>query len=137
MPQQNCAGDRGADRSHQAQSLSAFSLPGSDLGFGARPDRIAHPRHITEQQKHNGHLGEVTGVDTDARQVLVSNADRKQVPLTYDYLILATGVQQSYFGHDEYSAHAPSLKNLADAVAVRNKILQAFEIGMPGSFCTS
>jgi NADH dehydrogenase FAD-containing subunit len=73
-------------------------------------------------------LGEVTGVDTGSRQIFVSNADRKQVPLAYDYLILATGVQLSYFGHDEYSAHAPGLKNLADAVAVRNKILQAFEM---------
>jgi NADH:ubiquinone reductase (H+-translocating) len=73
-------------------------------------------------------LGEVTGVDTVARQILVDNADRKQVPLSYDYLILATGVQHSYFGHDEFEKHAPGLKSLADAVAIRNKILQAFEM---------
>jgi NADH dehydrogenase FAD-containing subunit len=73
-------------------------------------------------------LGEVTGVDTVARQILVDNADRKQVPLSYDYLILATGVQHSYFGHEEFEKHAPGLKSLADAVAIRNKILQAFEM---------
>jgi NADH dehydrogenase len=73
-------------------------------------------------------LGEVTGVDTVARQILVDNADRKQVPLSYDYLILATGVQHSYFGHEEFEKHAPGLKSLADAVAIRNKILHAFEM---------
>ena len=41
--------------------------------------------------------------------------------------MLATGVTHSYFGHDEFAAHAPGLKTLADAVAIRNAILQAFE----------
>ena len=45
----------------------------------------------------------------------------------YDYLVLATGVRHSYFGHDEFEKFAPGLKNLADAVAIRNKVLQAFE----------
>jgi NADH:ubiquinone reductase (H+-translocating) len=49
------------------------------------------------------------------------------VSLQYDYLILATGVRHSYFGHDEYEAFAPGLKSLADAVGIRNKILSAFE----------
>jgi NADH dehydrogenase FAD-containing subunit len=49
------------------------------------------------------------------------------VRLSYDFLILATGVNHSYFGHDEFEKFAPGLKNLADAVAIRNKILQAFE----------
>src|SRR5579862_2575255 len=72
-------------------------------------------------------LGEVTGVDKDKKCVLVSSADRTAVPLTYDVLVLATGVTHSYFGHDEFKKFAPGLKNLADAVAVRNKVLQAFE----------
>ena len=72
-------------------------------------------------------LGEVTGVDRDKKCVWVSSADRNAVPLTYDFLVLATGVTHSYFGHDEFKKFAPGLKNLADAVAVRNKILQAFE----------
>jgi NADH:ubiquinone reductase (H+-translocating) len=72
-------------------------------------------------------LGEVTGVDKDQRRVFVDNSDRQGVPLDYDYLILATGAQHNYFGHDEFAKYAPGLKGLADAVAIRNKILQAFE----------
>ena len=72
-------------------------------------------------------LGEVTGVDKDKRRVFVSSADRENVPLEYDFLILATGVTHSYFGHNEFAQFAPGLKSLADAVAIRNRILQAFE----------
>jgi NADH:quinone reductase (non-electrogenic) len=72
-------------------------------------------------------LGEVTGVDKERRVVLVDSADRRGVAVPYDYLILATGVRHSYFGHDEYERFAPGLKSLADAVATRNKILSAFE----------
>jgi len=72
-------------------------------------------------------LGEVSGVDTDSKCVLVSSADRAGVPIPYDFLVLATGVTHSYFGHNEFAQFAPGLKSLADAVAVRNKILAAFE----------
>ena len=58
----------------------------------------------------------------------MSDADRENVPLAYDYLILATGATHSYFGHNEFEAFAPGLKSLADAEAARNKILQAFEL---------
>jgi NADH:ubiquinone reductase (H+-translocating) len=73
-------------------------------------------------------LGNVTGVDAVTRRITCDTADRTGVPLTYDYLILATGVQHSYFGHDEFEQYAPGLKTLADAVAIRNKILRAFEM---------
>jgi NADH dehydrogenase FAD-containing subunit len=73
-------------------------------------------------------MGEVTGVDKEQRCVFVNSADREGVPLPYDYLILATGASHSYFGHDEYEKFAPGLKSLADAVAARNKILNAFEL---------
>jgi len=69
----------------------------------------------------------VTGVDKNQRCVIASNADRHNVPLAYDYLILATGASHSYFGHNEFAEYAPGLKSLADAEAARNKILQAFE----------
>jgi NADH dehydrogenase FAD-containing subunit len=49
------------------------------------------------------------------------------VPIPYDYLILATGVRHSYFGHEEFERFAPGLKSLADAVTIRNRILRAFE----------
>jgi NADH:ubiquinone reductase (H+-translocating) len=72
-------------------------------------------------------LGEVTSVDRVKKAVYVSNGIRENIPITYDYLVLATGVTHSYFGHDEFAPFAPGMKSLADAVAVRNKILQAFE----------
>ena len=51
--------------------------------------------------------------------------------VAYDHLILATGVRHSYFGHDEFARFAPGLKSLADAVAIRNRILRAFELAGP------
>src|SRR5262249_39048303 len=70
----------------------------------------------------------VTGVDKDRKCVIVSDADRQNVPISYDYLVLATGATHSYFGRNEFERFAPGLKSLADAVASRNKILQAFEL---------
>jgi len=72
-------------------------------------------------------LGEVTGVDRAKKAVCVSNGLRDNVPITYDYLIVVSGVTHSYFGHDEFAPFAPGLKSLADAVAIRNNILRAFE----------
>src|SRR4029077_10167164 len=72
-------------------------------------------------------LGEVTAVNKEQRYVVASSADRREVKIPYDYLILATGVRHSYFGHDEFERFAPGLKSLADAEEIRNRILQAFE----------
>jgi len=93
------------------------------------PGQIAAPiRGILRGQKNTTIvLGEVTGVDKEQKLVFVNTADRDRVPVSYDYLILATGAGASYFGHDEFQQYAPGLKTLADAVAIRNKILQAFE----------
>jgi NADH dehydrogenase len=94
------------------------------------PSQIATPiRGILRKQKNTVViLGEVTGVDKDQKRVFVSDADRQNVPISYDYLILATGSTHSYFGHNEFEQFAPGLKSLADAEAARNKILQAFEL---------
>jgi NADH:ubiquinone reductase (H+-translocating) len=94
------------------------------------PSQIATPsRSILRKQKNTTViLGEATGVDKDQKCVLVSDSDRQNVPVAYDYLILATGATHSYFGHNEFEAFAPGLKSLADAEAARNKILQTFEL---------
>src|SRR5262244_2305693 len=94
------------------------------------PGQIATPiRSILRNQKNTTVImGEVTGVDKDQKCVIVSDADRQDVPVAYDYLILATGASHSYFGHNEFAEYAPGLKSLADAEAARNKILQAFEL---------
>jgi NADH:quinone reductase (non-electrogenic) len=68
-------------------------------------------------------LDEVTGVKTfDARVVLKSG--RK---LDYDWLVLATGARHSYFGNDDWSAYAPGLKSIEDALGIRRKVLLALE----------
>jgi len=94
------------------------------------PSQIATPsRSILRKQKNTTViLGEATGVDKEQKCVFVSDADRQNVPVAYDYLILATGATHSYFGHNEFEAFAPGLKSLADAEAARNKILQSFEL---------
>ena len=68
-------------------------------------------------------LGAVTGVDVDGRVVLVE--DGPLVP--YDTLVIATGAQHAYFGHDEWEPFAPGLKTLEDATTLRRHILVAFE----------
>src|ERR1700693_6145595 len=94
------------------------------------PGQIGSPiRGILRNQKNTTViLGEVTGVDKDQKCVFVSDADRENVSITYDYLIVATGVSHNYFGHDEFEEFAPGLKSLAGAVEIRNKLLQAFEL---------
>jgi NADH:ubiquinone reductase (H+-translocating) len=93
------------------------------------PGQIASPiRHILRKQTNTTViLGEVTRVDSVQRVVFVNDADRTQVPIAYDYLILATGAHHSYFGHHDFEKFAPGLKSIADAVAIRNTILHAFE----------
>src|ERR1700739_490721 len=93
------------------------------------PGQIASPiRNILRDQSNvTVIMGEVTGVNKEERRVFANDVDRTGIPLSYDSLILATGAQHSYFGHDEFERHAPGLKSLADAVAVRNKVLSAFE----------
>src|SRR6202451_3405991 len=93
------------------------------------PGQIGTPiRGILRNEKNTTViLGEVTAVDKDQKCVFVSDADRQEVPIKYDYLVLATGVTHSYFGHNEFEKFAPGLKSLADAEEIRNKILHAFE----------
>ena len=93
------------------------------------PAQIASPiREILHRQENTTVvMGEVVDVDKERKVIFVSSADRERVPIEFDYLILATGASHSYFGHQEFEQHAPGLKSLANAVAIRNKILSAFE----------
>jgi NADH:ubiquinone reductase (H+-translocating) len=87
-------------------------------------DEIAGPlRSILSQQKNvDVLLDEVTGINPDQRLVHL-----RQRELPYDFLILATGIQYNYFGHDEWRQFAPGLESLDDADMIRGKILLAFE----------
>src|SRR5262245_33385556 len=93
------------------------------------PGHIAWPiRNVLRRQQNTTViLCEVTGVNKEERYVIANSSDRAGVRIPYDYLVLATGARHSYFGHDEFEQFAPGLKSLADAVAIRNRILQAFE----------
>ncbi|MGA6995673.1 MAG: NAD(P)/FAD-dependent oxidoreductase [Pseudolabrys sp.] len=73
-------------------------------------------------------LAEVTGFDLEARHVTAVQPGGRKVTLSYDSLIVAAGVGQSYFGHDEYAEWAPGMKTLADALDQRARILGAFEM---------
>lgn len=87
-------------------------------------DQISGPlRSILSKQRNVEVLqDEVGGVDPAKRVVYL-----KQHQLRYDYLILATGIQYNYFGHEEWRHVAPGLESLDDADVIRGRILTAFE----------
>lgn len=91
---------------------------------GLSPADIAMPlRSILAEQKNvSVLLDEVKSVDLPSRTIQL--LEKK---LHYDYLILATGAQTSYFGHQEWARYAVGLKDLDDAVEIRRRILLAFE----------
>jgi NADH dehydrogenase len=68
-------------------------------------------------------LGEAASIDTAGRHVILADGAR----LDYDFLIVSTGASHTYFGHDDWISHAPGLKTLEDALAIRRRILLAFE----------
>ena len=78
-------------------------------------------------------LAEVEGIDVAARVVHAVRPGGETLDVPYDYLIVATGVRQSYFGHDEFAEHAPGMKTLGDALNIRRKVLGAFEMAQTAS----
>jgi len=92
---------------------------------GLAPNEVAVPIRAVLRRQPNARvlLAEVTGVELDARRVL----SRQTPPLDYDYLIIASGAENSYFGHDAWKHVAPGLKDLDDALEIRRRVLLAFE----------
>jgi NADH:ubiquinone reductase (H+-translocating) len=74
--------------------------------------KIAYPlRHLLKNLRNvDLVLAEVTGLDAEERRVVARRPLGDRLEFGYDYLILAAGVRQSYFGHDEYAAFAPGMK---------------------------
>ena len=70
--------------------------------------------------------GEVTDVDVDKRTVTSKLGDRVQ-DWEYDYLLVAAGAGQSYFGNDHFANYAPGMKNIDDALEIRSRIIASFE----------
>src|SRR6201996_1690896 len=94
------------------------------------PAEIAAPiRQLEAKQKNlSVLLGEVKGINLGARTVEAVCPGTGSRKLEYDFLVIATGMRPSYFGHDEFARFAPGLKSLSDAEAIRSKILSAFEL---------
>lgn len=88
------------------------------------PADIAWPVRsiLRKQQNASVMLGSIKSIDTAARVV---RADTVELP--YDYLVIATGVTHSYFGHDDWQNAAPGLKTLTDATKIRSRVLLSFE----------
>ncbi len=91
---------------------------------GLSPADIAWPvRHLMRRQANTRVLmGEVRAVDPVRKVVMLGEG-----PVAYDFLVLATGASHGYFGREEWAAHAPGLKTLDDATAIRRRLLRAFE----------
>jgi NADH:ubiquinone reductase (H+-translocating) len=94
------------------------------------PAEIAAPiRQIEEKQRNlTVMLAEVTAVDLSSRSITVSYSTFGARTLAFDFLVIAAGMQPSYFGHDEFARYAPGLKNLSDAETIRSKMLSAYEL---------
>src|SRR5215472_2177255 len=94
------------------------------------PAEIAAPIRQLEAKQRNVTvlLAEVTRVDVASRTVEAASPGVGVRKIQFDYLVVATGMRPSYFGHDEFARHAPGLKNLNDAETIRAKILGAFEL---------
>jgi NADH dehydrogenase len=108
-------------RNHHLFQPLLYQVATTSLG----PSEIAWPiRQLVHKRREiTTLLGTVEGIDTRTRQVRLD--DGTTVP--FDYLILATGARHAYFGHDNWEPHAPGLKTLEDATAMRRRLLLAFE----------
>jgi NADH dehydrogenase len=91
---------------------------------GLSAPEIAYPirRILWRQRNASVLMAEVVAVDPKTRRLRLREGE-----LAYDFLVLAAGATHSYFGHDDWAAHAPGLKTLEDALDIRNRVLLAFE----------
>ncbi len=91
---------------------------------GLSPADIASPLRVvlSGQKNTTVMLDEVTDIDPENCLVTLRSSE-----LPYDTLIIATGVSHHYFGNDQWSAHAPGLKTIEDALNIRQRIFLAFE----------
>ncbi|MGH8158124.1 MAG: NAD(P)/FAD-dependent oxidoreductase [Rhodanobacter sp.] len=87
------------------------------------PDIAAPLRHILRKQRNvTVRMDEARSIDVQQRRVALVGGE-----LDYDYLLVATGSSHAYFGHDDWERHAPGMKTMNDALAIRRRILDAFE----------
>jgi len=94
------------------------------------PADIAAPIRQLEKKQANLSvlLAEVVGISLTDRMVDASAPGIGVRKVAFDFLVVATGMRPSYFGHDEFARYAPGLKSLSDAETIRTKVLGAFEL---------
>jgi NADH dehydrogenase len=73
-------------------------------------------------------MAEVVDFDPAGRRVIAARVGGDRVEFGYDHLVVAAGVRQSYFGHDEFARWAPGMKTISDALAIRRRVYGAFEM---------
>src|SRR5438309_2479488 len=94
---------------------------------GLEPEEIARPvRAILRRQSNTDvRMTEGTGLDAGGKRI-----DTTDGPIAYDYLILAVGGQTNYFGLESVPRHGFGLKDIPEAIRIRNHVLHAFERAM-------
>lgn len=85
-------------------------------------EELAEHRNVTTL------LGEAIELDPTARRVIARRPCESTFTLDYDYLVIAAGMRQSYFGRDDFAEWAPGMKTLDDALSIRRRVFGAFEI---------
>ena len=93
------------DRPPQLPSVPAAALSGGDRRAFAGRYRLPDPRHLCAARNINVVLAEVSASTRSRSEVI---AEGRRIP--FDYLIVATGAQHAYFGHDDWASYAPGLK---------------------------
>ena len=73
-------------------------------------------------------MAKVIDIDAVERRVCCVRPLGEEFDLHYDYLIMAAGVEQTYFGHDEFAVWAPGMKTISDALTIRRRVFGAFEM---------
>jgi NADH dehydrogenase len=73
-------------------------------------------------------MAEVTGIEPSSRRLFAALPAGGRAEYGYDDLIVAAGVRQSYFGHDEFAQFAPGMKTISDALTIRRRVFGAFEM---------
>ncbi len=94
------------------------------LGHISRPlrEEFARHRNVTTL------LGEAIELDPQSRRVTARRPDETTFTTDYDVLVIAAGMQQSYFGKEHFAQWAPGMKTLDDALSIRQRLFTAFEI---------
>jgi NADH:ubiquinone reductase (H+-translocating) len=95
------------------------------------PGQVAYPLRAIFKRNRNVRvlMAEVTGIDLAEREVRLQSVAGVSAPasISFGSLIVAGGSRYSYFGHDDWQDVAPEVKSLESALAVRGRILSAFE----------